>query len=203
MVTATKMRSNCRNSVSIMATFLATDKKVKNCQENWCDPFGTYPGSRGPFSKFLIWNNPCLRFDLTQLGREPPVSIRKNILLNAGYLERRFDSFELKIPYFCVRTFFRACLEHVTHADSQCHVTPLPPHIGHFSSTATFFCTQGSRFGEVRLYLTGHTLRFCQQPQNSTLYFPSSMIIFIQSAKGSAIKFHSHEQNKQSAFTFW
>ena len=65
-----------------------------------------------------------IRAPLAQLGREPSVSIRKNILLNAGYLERRFESFKMMIPYFCVRTFFRACLEHVTHADSQCRVTP-------------------------------------------------------------------------------
>ena len=53
--------------------------------------FRTYPGSRGPFSKYLIWNKPCLRFDkapeffflsalrasLTRLRREPSVSVRK------------------------------------------------------------------------------------------------------------------------------
>ena len=26
-------------------------------------PLFTYPGSRGPFSKYLIWNKPCLLFD--------------------------------------------------------------------------------------------------------------------------------------------
>ena len=32
------------------------------------------------------------------------------------------------------------------------HITPLPPHNGHFSTTATFFCPQGGLSGEVPLY---------------------------------------------------
>ena len=52
----------------------------------------TYPGSRGPFSKYLIWNKPCLRFDkapelffslgasLTRLRREPSVKpLKENV----------------------------------------------------------------------------------------------------------------------------
>ena len=31
---------------------------------------------------------------------------------------------------------------------------PLPLHNGHLSTTATFLCPQGTRCGEVRLYLT-------------------------------------------------
>ena len=34
----------------------------------------------------------------------------------------------------------------------RCHITPLPPHNGHLSTTATFFCPQGGRCGEVQLY---------------------------------------------------
>ena len=32
-------------------------------------------------------------------------------------------------------------------------VTPLTAHSGHLSTMSTFFCTQGDRCGEVRLYL--------------------------------------------------
>ena len=32
-------------------------------------------------------------------------------------------------------------------------ITPLPPHIGHLSTMATFLCPQGGLYGEVRLYL--------------------------------------------------
>ena len=31
------------------------------------------------------------------------------------------------------------------------HITPLPGHNGHLSTTATFFCPQGGPFGDVRL----------------------------------------------------
>ena len=60
-----------------------------------------YPGPRCPFSKYLLWNKPCLRFDkapetvvflsalrtsLTRLRSERSVSIRKNILWTQGSL---------------------------------------------------------------------------------------------------------------------
>ena len=32
------------------------------------------------------------------------------------------------------------------------HITPLPPHNGHLSTTANFFCPQGGRCGDVLLY---------------------------------------------------
>ena len=31
-------------------------------------------------------------------------------------------------------------------------MTPLPPHNGHLFTTANFFCPQGNRYEEVRLY---------------------------------------------------
>ena len=48
-----------------------------------CELKRQYPGSRGPFSKYLRWNEPCSRFhraraSLTRLRREPSVrSTRK------------------------------------------------------------------------------------------------------------------------------
>ena len=59
-------------------------------------------------------------------------------------------SIQLKCKYstFLVRAF----LEHIPQAESHCHITPLPPYNGHHSTTATFFCPQGSHCGEVRLY---------------------------------------------------
>ena len=55
-----------------------------------------YPGSRGPFSKYLIWNKPCLRFDkapclcasLTPLRHERWVSMRKKCRLEPRVLWR-------------------------------------------------------------------------------------------------------------------
>ena len=35
----------------------------KNYLSCWRQRGRVYPGSRGPFSKYLIWNKPCLRFD--------------------------------------------------------------------------------------------------------------------------------------------
>ena len=31
----------------------------------------------------------------------------------------------------------------------NCYITPPPPHKGHLSTTATFFCPQGGHCGEV------------------------------------------------------
>lgn len=36
---------------------------------------------------------------------------------------------------------------------NRCHVTPLPPHNGQLSTTASSFCPHGGRYGEVRPYL--------------------------------------------------
>ena len=37
---------------------------------------------------------------------------------------------------------------------NRCHFTPLPPHNGHLSTTATFFsCPQGGRYREVHLWV--------------------------------------------------
>ena len=45
-------------------------------------------------------------------------------------------SIQLKCKY---STFLvRIVLEHVPHAESQCHITPLPPYNGHLSTTAIF-----------------------------------------------------------------
>ena len=40
--------------------------------------------------------------------------------------------------------------EHIVLPRKNSHVLrPLPPHNGHLSTMATFFCPQGDRFGEV------------------------------------------------------
>ena len=59
-------------------------------------------------------------------------------------------SIQLKCKYSTslVRTF----LEHVPQAESQCHITPLLPYNSHLSTMAIFFCPQGGRCREVRLY---------------------------------------------------
>ena len=59
-------------------------------------------------------------------------------------------SIQLKCKYsnFLVRAF----LEHIPQAETQCHITPLPPYNDHHSTTATFFCPQGGRCVEVQLY---------------------------------------------------
>ena len=46
-----------------------------------------YPGSRGPFSKYLVWNKPCLRFD--------------------NWLPRRTSGHSSKQPHFHARNQFR------------------------------------------------------------------------------------------------
>ena len=40
--------------------------------------------------------------------------------------------------------------KHVVLPNKNCLRTPLPSHNGHLSTTATFFCPQGGRCGEVR-----------------------------------------------------
>ena len=53
-----------------------------------CEPKRQYPGSRGPFLKYLRLNEQCSRFDraralLTRARRQPSVgSMRKNVLWN-------------------------------------------------------------------------------------------------------------------------
>ena len=44
-----------------------------------------------------------------------------------------------------------AHVKHVVLCKKTCHITTLPPSNGHLSTTATFFCPQGDRCGEVRL----------------------------------------------------
>ena len=41
--------------------FSGTNQKAERRRNR--TPFAIYPGSWGPFSKYLIWNKPCLRFD--------------------------------------------------------------------------------------------------------------------------------------------
>ena len=44
--------------------------------------------------------------------------------------------------------------EHIVLPRKNSHVLcPLPPHNGHLSTMATFFCPQGDRFGEVPWWL--------------------------------------------------
>ena len=45
----------------------------------------------------------------------------------------------------------------------NCHITPLPPHNGHLSTTATFFCPQGGHCGEVQLYFTWLQMSYAEK----------------------------------------
>ena len=91
-------------SSSRFTTKTTSTSKYRHRENKYIDLLNThlfynYHGSRGPFSKYLIWNKPCLRFDktpetvfflsalrtsLTRLHRERSVSIRKNIRWNPG-----------------------------------------------------------------------------------------------------------------------
>ena len=42
--------------------------------------------------------------------------------------------------------------KHVALSKKNRHITPLTPHNGHLSTMATFFSSQGSHYGDVRLY---------------------------------------------------
>ena len=42
--------------------------------------------------------------------------------------------------------------KHDVFPKKNCHITPLPPHNRHLSTTATFVSPQGGRYGEARLY---------------------------------------------------
>ena len=81
-------------------------------------PLFHYPGSRGPFSKYLIWNKPCLRFDkassalrasLTQLRRDPSASIRKKYPLEPRVLFHCFGT-QIWPPWRHVKTLFKGIL---------------------------------------------------------------------------------------------
>ena len=70
-----------------------------------------------------------------------------------------YNGFSRKINLFNYKSHFKGYSKHELSTINICcqslkknyRITPLPPLNSHFSTTATFFCTQGGRCGEVRL----------------------------------------------------
>ena len=114
----------------LMATSLQWQwrpKRVPNCRNN----LSTTAGFFSDWRKWQEWSQ-----NLIHMASQRVIGASLSIQLKGKYIT------------FLVRPF----LEHVPQAETQCHITPLPPYNGHHSTTATFFCPQGSHCGEVRLY---------------------------------------------------
>ena len=84
-----------------------------------CEPKRQYPGSRGPFSGYLKWNEPCSRFNraralLTRLRREPSVgSMRKKYPLEPRVKRQLILAINFWVSdlFYCLRrnAHFKRC----------------------------------------------------------------------------------------------